>query len=440
MGLAIVSTLFVISLLRAHQRMILDSVSSDSSSWVPSVSQYPNDNIRIQDSSHLTTTMFIDTASHVTSYTTTLQQHPQQKDNNQTLSTMVSLTSPFAFVYVIGGCDPSRPSYRGYLYNILISTYIQHQHGSTADTVVYIQMIHSIDAETLPERDVRPLRQLGIHIRYIPKNHDESFHRIILQKFIVLNLTEYSRVIFLDGDVTLRNNIDYLFDWSIRGLLKENVILRGITEPANAGLFMLSPGGYDTIQSIIYDTEERGREMMYPYWDETVGWGSIISTSDPWISLTDTTGTKWNFYGAYTDQGLLYHWVKYVQRSFSVATRDRIEHWGPMGNGTRLEGVTPLTDWAHFTNVTRCYKGTNKFRKCLPPHSDMIHYTGTHKPWMQPIPKGLNRHTRSKSQYHFWFGMLMELNDTLQLDIDFQNWTALEGPLLGLFPDVPTPF
>jgi hypothetical protein len=29
-------------------------------------------------------------------------------------------------------------------------------------------------------------------------------------------------------------------------------------------------------------------------------------------------GDEWSFYGAFTDQGLLYHWVKYVKKRVSM--------------------------------------------------------------------------------------------------------------------------
>jgi hypothetical protein len=44
----------------------------------------------------------------------------------------------FAYVYVIGGCDPNQPGYRYYIYDIIINTYLQRLEGSTADTIIFL--------------------------------------------------------------------------------------------------------------------------------------------------------------------------------------------------------------------------------------------------------------------------------------------------------------
>jgi hypothetical protein len=193
----------------------------------------------------------------------------------------------FAYAYVIGGCNPHHPGgYRNYLYNIVLSTHLQREAGSQADVVVFVQMAYNYSSsastnsstsqtsesatEVLPEADVALLHKLeNVHIRYIPPAIDESFYRIMLDKFLVLGLTGYDRVMFMDGDVLARTSLDYVFHLSYcSGLLKENVVFMGITEPANGGLFMVAPkpDSQQRILQIIRDKETRVATLPYPHW------------------------------------------------------------------------------------------------------------------------------------------------------------------------------
>ena len=101
---------------------------------------------------------------------------------------------------MIGGCDPDKPAYRSFLQNILINTYRQSQEQSTADVVEFFQMGYKSAFEAITDVDQRLLDAVNIKIRYIPKAEDESFYRIMLDKFLTLGLTQYKRVMFLDGD------------------------------------------------------------------------------------------------------------------------------------------------------------------------------------------------------------------------------------------------
>ena len=112
----------------------------------------------------------------------------------------------------------------------------------------------------------------------------------MLEKFRLLNLTDYSRVMYLDYDVMPTCNLDYLFDLSdplseSSGLvssavdsttnkmirLKENVIVAYKNEPSSGGIFILKPNAtdYNHIRRIIYEKEVRSLEQPYPHWDPT---------------------------------------------------------------------------------------------------------------------------------------------------------------------------
>ncbi len=90
----------------------------------------------------------------------------------------------------------------------------------------------------------------------------------MMEKFRILKLTEYSRVMYLDYDVMPTCNLDYMFELSdpiIESVdtksfrLKETVILAYQSEPSSGGMFLVKPNStdYDDIQRIIHEKETR---------------------------------------------------------------------------------------------------------------------------------------------------------------------------------------
>ena len=216
--------------------------------------------------------------------------------------------SKFAYAYVISGCNEDA-AHRNYLYDISISTYVQREAGSTADVIVFIQMAFKSDLESLPDQDRLLMEAMNIQIQYIPKAEDESFYRTMLDKFLILGLTQYDRILFMDGDVMTRGSLDYLFDLSMKGVLKKNVVTAGKTEPANGGFFMLTPskGASERVMAIILDKEKRGSDLPYPHWDEEIGWGHTFGENDFAEFVNGKKKDKWDFYGAFADQGKRTH-------------------------------------------------------------------------------------------------------------------------------------
>jgi hypothetical protein len=214
--------------------------------------------------------------------------------------------SKYAYAYVISGCNEDA-AHRNYLYDISISTYVQREAGSTADVIVFIQMAFKSELQVLPEQDRVLMEAMNIQIRYIPKAEDESFYRTMLDKFLILGLTQYNRVLFMDGDVMTRGSLDYLFHLSVKGVLKKNIVTAGKTEPANGGFFMLTPSerARDRVMAIIFDKEKRGSNLPYPHWDEEIGWGHTFGENDFAEFVNGKKKDKWNFYGAFADQGTM---------------------------------------------------------------------------------------------------------------------------------------
>lgn len=124
------------------------------------------------------------------------------EDTNATLSENIQAGQPakYAYAYLVGGCKPEKPSYRYYIYDIMINTVMQRKEGSTADIVVMVQMKYDSEYEKLPEEDQRLLDAMNIKVVYIPKAKDESFYRLMHDKFLILRMTQYKRIMFLDGD------------------------------------------------------------------------------------------------------------------------------------------------------------------------------------------------------------------------------------------------
>ena len=133
----------------------------------------------------------------------------------------------------------------------------------------------------------------------------------------------------------VRGSMDYLFHLSIEGILKENVVFAGSTEPANGGTFMVAPkeGSWDRVLDIIHEKEERGAALPYPHFNETIGWGHVIEGEDRIQLLSERMQTNWNFYGGFADQGLLFHWAKYEEKSVSIVFRNKIQNWSANENG-----------------------------------------------------------------------------------------------------------
>lgn len=317
--------------------------------------------------------------------TTTHDENFRGQSPASPATTSPAQSSRYAYAYVVGGVDPETPNYRFYLYDIAVSTFRLRQEGSTADVVILIQMSFQSNYTRLPEQDVRLLDQLHVKVRYIPKAEDESFYRTMLDKFRILTLTQYDRVLFLDADIVLFGSLDYLFELSVGGVLKENVVIAGHSEPANGGFFMLAPktDSHQRIMGIIRDKEARGALLPYPHFDTKLGWGHEF-LNDTWKLINGKKSQLWDFHGGFADQGLLYYWVKYVEKSVSVVERQTVFNWGEniTTNDVFLESRIDLVDIENRAQPRTCWN-VMRGKACLPPHRDYFHFTGKKKPWLK---------------------------------------------------------
>jgi hypothetical protein len=204
--------------------------------------------------------------------------------------------SRFAYAFLIAGCDADKPTYRGFLYNVLVSAHMLKSNGSTADVIVLVQMSQRAATNTsLPREEEHMLNELGVRIHYLPTPNVDTFYSAMLAKFSILDLMEYERVLYLDADIMPLCNLDYLFELSTTGLLKENMVIAWWKEPASGGCFMLTPGRgeYNKLQAIVAKQHDTSRR--WPHFDPIQGWGHAIQPTDHWMSLLGHRGTNWTF-------------------------------------------------------------------------------------------------------------------------------------------------
>jgi hypothetical protein len=294
-------------------------------------------------------------------------------------------TRKWAFAFLIGGCASTKPQYRGFLYNVVVAAQQFKELGSKADVVVFIQMSTATKETSLPEEDVKLLAAVDVRIIYLPKFRtliNEIFYSLVLEKFRILELTEYSRVLFLDGDILPLCSLDYLFELSEpehgEAVLKENVVLSWKREAANAGFFMLQPSRSDylELQDIIHKKELNALALPWPHWDPVEGWGHQITPPDFWRSIDQITGTNWTWHAVFADQGLLYHWTKYAKKSVSLIIGGEVENWTSRNGSAYLEETMKgiQTKYTCVPSATRARVKSPGVESS--PYRDFRHFTG----------------------------------------------------------------
>jgi hypothetical protein len=332
-------------------------------------------------------------------HTDHIRNHPKQIQNltgTPSITSSVPQRSPWAYCFLLGGARLEREGsdYRAGLFSVVAATHYLRKQGSTADVVLMVQLSVHADPTltTLADWEQEMLQKSGIRVTYLPrfaKPIMECFYSLVMEKFRILTLTEYKRVMFLDYDIFPKCNLDYMFELSdpqdarmsrtkiSQPLLKANVVLGYKKEPSNAGMFILEPNldDYQLLLKEIKRKEERALQLPYPHWDDVEGWGHVIDPSDAWQSPRGENGTRWTWPYAYADQGLLFYWTKYVKKSVSLVRFDTVESWGvDSDDNLQVESTVKRLLDKH----SPCHgKGVAR----PSPYTDFIHFTGNTKPW-----------------------------------------------------------
>ena len=358
--------------------------------------------------------------------------HPANRTWSATMPSNGSTTSTscdnISYAFVIGGCNPEDGRYLGFFYNVLVAARRLRNEGSQADVMLLLQLSPNATIHTtLPLAQETALQALNVRIKYLPKSATESFYDTVLNKFRVLELTQYCRVMLLDADVMPLGNLDYLMQlrW-----LRRNVIVSGALEPANGGMFVVTPGEgqYDRVQDIISRRTQRSRKFD-PVW----GWGHPISPPVQWVARRPgERGTNWTFHFAFSDQGLLYHYAKYVEQDVSIIFEDRVENWGNFNGTVQLRETFRQHPFRkHSHPRLRVYTMCHKFL------CDVMHFVGTKKPWLRRPPKDLSESTQYQDAYYLWWYTLQQLNIELHLGLDFDHWRTWQEAPLGNYATMP---
>jgi hypothetical protein len=255
----------------------------------------------------------------------------------------------------------------------------------------------------------------------------------------------------MDADVMPLCNLDYLFELSEQGILKENLIMAGKTEPASGGFFMLRPDAedYQQLLSIVKRQHDYAtKNSSYPF-DHVLGWGHAIQSPDEWVGLPKDRKRDriWNFHGYFADQGLLYHWVKYVKQSVSILLLSTLQNWSPPPLQTNditsnaSTATSPVMEWNTSTsniNGFGCPMRHRIFRWHFPsPYKDFVHFTGNMKPWERKnIPDDIQDPRSAEKPYSIWFHWLRKASEELQLNLNLSTILVAHRPSLGRYPTI----
>lgn len=391
------------------------------------------------------------TASNTSTQATTATTNSNSNSNNHNSSSFPS--SPYAYVFLIGGIQEEGMAYRGFVYNVLLAIHHLRNYGSTADVMVYLQFSPAPNLSNrtrkLPTEVQGWFDRLGgIQLKILPtppsSNH-ESFASLMLDKFrATLPLTQYRRVMYLDSDVLPLTNMDYLFHMTDPSsdlyptLLQSNLLIATAKEPANGGFFVAAPqqDSWPRLQAIMERQRIEGQRLPYPHFSFRRGWGhdhEIIG--DDWHSIKKN-GTRWKFHAGHSDQGLLYYFFKYIVQDTTIFVGSQMEHHtkGPDEDHPILrvqDTVDTLLEHIPFPalRLAICKKQNqaNWTFGCYPPYRDYHHFTGKSKPWQRECKQWFfkkEHYSSLKEKFNFWFVELRKLNTILRMGLDFHNWNA----------------
>lgn len=354
----------------------------------------------------------------------------------------------FAYAFLLAGVHPETLFTNGGFYGILAANeFFKQVVNSTADVVAMIRIHKDSKAISFTPEQEDMFQRVGIKLEYIPKPAVDNFFTAMFDKFRMLSLTEYDRVMFLDSDIQPLCNLDYIFTESMgeNATLEPNVIRAGKLEAVNGGLFMLEPNVGDADRAF-KDINERYKYGLK--WNTTIGWQEILPP-DHWESVKLKNVTNWEFNGGDADQGYLYYWAKYVKRSVSILFPNKMERWQCAEEAK--QGIT--LDWnskCHLEESNKRLYGNNPWID-----KQFVHYVSKTKPWfmsaleyIQEMPKDSNGNNVDPFVFDYrksckkkmigvqqsrqlWFQLLSMASRRGQININFTSTFPLQYQELG---------
>ena len=390
----------------------------------------------------------------------------QQSTPRENINT--SPSSPYAYFWIIGAIHEDRPSYKGFIWDVLISASLLRKTGSTADFWLYVRLSPDSKLDTMPTEDLRLLDALGVKVKHLDKPEHESFSQLMYDKFYILNMTDYKRVMYLDADTIPLTNLDYLFYLSdpenkdLPTLLKPFFLFATRKEPTNGGLFIVEPSTriYEQYKETVRVQHEKAKMLPYPHFNKLQGWGYTFKRyNDKWEAI-NSDGNSWSWYGAHVDQGLMYYIAKFLSKETSIAIGQRLQNWkGVPGQDKPEKESETLGTLEKYQPKLLAYQfecdkyalnekvGAWDFQwSCNPPYNSIAHFYGAKKPWQKKFKKEwlkgghfLEDTSVKKAPAMLWFKELDELNDKHKMGIDLEHWNdkhlpAMKESALGYIP------
>ncbi len=405
--------------------------------------------------------------NHNTDMTTTSTGTSDEKQEVPATTMDTATNSPYAYTWIIGGIHEDRPSYKGFIWDVATSVNVLRKAGSKADFWLLVRLSPDSKQSTMPEEDLNLLTNMGVHVNHLEKPLTETFSQLMYDKFLILNMIQYKRILFLDADTLPMTNMDYLFHLSdpdnkdMPTLLKPFLIYATRGEPANGGMFMVEPSSelYQEYLKVIQKQHESAKTLPYPHFDRGIGWGyNFRKNNDQWEGIKKN-GKRWDWWGAHVDQGLMYYISRLLQpKGVSIAIGPKVQNWvhpsskqfEPQKPELESETMNLLEKYqppllAYQYNCDKGAVGDFSWQ-CHPPYNSFSHFVGTNKPWQKTfnfdLIKNKNRrvptHGRQAAE-NLWYQELDEINTKYNMNLNLKQWNTeylpkMKESALGYMP------
>jgi hypothetical protein len=256
-------------------------------------------------------------------------------------------------------------SYLGYLIHLAAVRFLLDSSGSMIDFNILLRLQHGLPNNTLPMEQLHFFSKLRMNIIFLPQKPDGSWKSYTMEKFHVLRFQSlYDRVLFMDADVLPLCDLNHYFNLIEQGILAPNVIFAFNNEPSNAGLFLLSPekGDWDRFNEIP------------DYLNKKIGFG--IPLAEP-AEGRRANYTDWSWQAVKEDQGMLFHWTRYVKKNVTMVKDGQLKKWRDVNGTVKMVDMISRFDKRCPSSVGK--NNNNGFYNLM--QSDFKHFTGKSKPW-----------------------------------------------------------
>ena len=317
----------------------------------------------------------------------TIQAHKKQnqtcsKDyNSEAVSSITEKkNAPFAYVSLL--CDAASEEKMEYVRLLLVLSEKIRSFDEENDIVVLVYGdIHDGQKKVIENQGIKliSVQTVGKMVSNPePWRVSDETSACYRSKLRTLELTQYERVMFLDTDLLLKDDIRQWFHKDTDGI----VAFDGFDAPLNAGFFVVSPStqAFSDIQDIAFSDS----------FSPENGWLQTGSFSDWGFRLEEGKLSSWSFWCAHSDQGLLFYYYAKVQQKAMIYDR----------------------------------RGTKDM---------FVHFTGSHKPFLYNTNNIANAEEKWKEPLNEWHRLWDTIHSKLEVaGVDFgtENSVTLSRELI----------